>query len=741
MFSFFPKGDYAQTLRIKRLLMALGTYCLAAVLGLACVFAEILEVSLSRYLFFMLLLFLQHAALYAIIRSGCNKRFRDPSLTEPQQYLGILWTTYYLFLVQDARGLGILLYLMITLFGVFRLNLRGFILVSLVAVLSYASVIVYDVSNHSPGFDLRLNLIRWFSLVVILGWCSVFGTYVRDLKLKLKGRQMELLSAQSGYREEIEERRATEKALRHSEARLRAIFEQASDSIALIDYEGNFVEYNETAHRALGYTRQEFEQLGIADLEVFKTREEQAERTKKIVQRGTGRYETKHIRKDGEIRDVLVTAHKIRLDKRGYFLCMSHDTTEFRRLERELKAYQHDLEQKVWERTQELESSREMLRLVTEHIPQSIFWKDLNSVFLGCNRNFARMVNAENPESIEGLTDYELSCTKKEADRYVEVDRLVMESDKPLLGKIDSRILADGAQHWQEINKIPLHDWEGRVVGVLGTSEDITQRVMNAERLKQAKESAEEANKAKGVFLANISHELRTPLNGILGYAGLGMEVCPEGDQEELMSCFSKIESCGITLLTLLNELLDLAKMESGKMQFDFRPFDIAALITHVSDEFSFRTRQKSVQLTVTLAKHDEIVVLDDMKVGQVIRNLLGNAVTYAPVGSNLHLELTFPDGFFRVRISDEGCGIPESELELVFEKFIQSSNTKSGAGGTGLGLAISREIVEAHGGRIWAENRPEKGSVFTFQIPTPLPDSCKVKGTCQKKPKPHRPV
>ncbi|MDJ0842518.1 MAG: PAS domain S-box protein [Acidobacteriota bacterium] len=719
MLRLYHPDDPNQTLRIKRLIMALGGYVVVAAVLFGCRQTGLIDVELRYALAAASLVLAQHLLVYMLIRLDWNLRLQDPSLTEIQVFLAICWTAWWSFQAREARGAFLLMYVMVILFGIFSMDLRGFIRTSLTAVLSYGVVILHEFYNPPPAFDISRELSRWFALAMALGWVSFFGTYVRNLKLRLKDRKAELMQSQKEYSAEIKERRQTERALRESEARYRAIFDRAGDAIAVIDAtRGTMAEFNDFAHLNLGYTRQEFAALNVMDLEVFSTREEIVARAKMMRNTGFHRFDTKHRCKNGDIRDVAVAATLIRLGGRDYFLCISQDTTEYRRMERELKAYQHDLEEKVRERTHELEASREMLRLVMEHIPQAIFWKDRNSTYLGCNRIFASQEGLEGPHDIIGKTDYDLSCTRTEADRFIEIDRQVMEMDEAMLHKTEYRIMPDGRTLWVETNKIPLHDWDGNVVGILGTVEDISDRKEAEVKLKKAKEMAEAANNAKSVFLANISHELRTPLNGILGFAGLGMEVCPDGDIAQMHNCFMKIENSGITLLTLLNELLDLAKLESGKMNFVLKQADLIRVVNHVVDEFSFRARQKNIEIELDLAQSPRPVVVDEMKIGQVVRNLLSNALKFSPEEKTVRIALTYPDGYISLKIIDEGPGIPESELESVFEKFIQSSKTKSGAGGTGLGLAISREIVTAHGGRIWAENRETGGAVFTFLLP-----------------------
>jgi signal transduction histidine kinase len=171
--------------------------------------------------------------------------------------------------------------------------------------------------------------------------------------------------------------------------------------------------------------------------------------------------------------------------------------------------------------------------------------------------------------------------------------------------------------------------------------------------------------------------------------------------------------------LALINDLLDLAKLESGKATYDFAPTDLRMLAISAADEQSSRAEEKGVKLLVPKCPLDTRIVGDQMKLLQVFRNLLDNAIKFSPPGSVVKVLFQRKGDRIEAAVCDQGVGIPEEELEAIFDKFIQSSKTRTSAGGTGLGLAICREIITAHRGRIWAENRPDGGAVIRFEIPT----------------------
>jgi signal transduction histidine kinase len=226
------------------------------------------------------------------------------------------------------------------------------------------------------------------------------------------------------------------------------------------------------------------------------------------------------------------------------------------------------------------------------------------------------------------------------------------------------------------------------------------------------------ANQAKSEFLANMSHELRTPLHSILSFASFGTKKYAGAKPQKLLDYFNRIKRSGQTLLELLNDLLDLAKLESGKAMFAFEPSDLGILVRTVTNELDTLLSERNLSIRHERSKFDGQVALDAERIKQVLRNLLNNAIKFSPEGGTIDVAVCCVAGSVRVSVCDQGPGIPQDELEAVFDKFIQSSKTKTGAGGTGLGLAICLEIVTAHKGRIWAQNRPEGGAVFSFEIP-----------------------
>lgn len=239
-----------------------------------------------------------------------------------------------------------------------------------------------------------------------------------------------------------------------------------------------------------------------------------------------------------------------------------------------------------------------------------------------------------------------------------------------------------------------------------------------AERAKDdARTAAEESSRAKSEFIANISHELRTPLQSILGFSELGM--LRGSEQPKLQSMFTDINASGGRMLALVNDLLDVAKIESSVGAITLERADLRGLVQGVLHELSPLLDAKHIQLVYQLGKQPLIAKVDPVRFQQVVRNIAANAIKVSPMGGELRVQGHITeDRRICISVRDQGTGIPVAELEKIFEAFVQSSIRKDGSGGTGLGLAICKKIIDAHGGSIRADNATEGGAIFRIYLP-----------------------
>jgi len=242
--------------------------------------------------------------------------------------------------------------------------------------------------------------------------------------------------------------------------------------------------------------------------------------------------------------------------------------------------------------------------------------------------------------------------------------------------------------------------------------------------LIEARKAAEGASQAKEQFLANISHELRTPMGGIISYSRFGESEAQTATREELLDYFRQIDECGTTLLELVDELLDLAKFEAGHMKLDLVEVTLEEVAQGAAGDFAALLRERNLALEILIEAGMPPVTADRLKLRQVLRNLISNAAKFTPSGGQLVIRASRVGPAARVIVEDSGAGIPSDELEAVFDRFSQASNRQTGSGGTGLGLPLCREIVQAHGGKIWAERIAPTGTRMIVELPFRAPES-----------------
>jgi signal transduction histidine kinase len=250
-------------------------------------------------------------------------------------------------------------------------------------------------------------------------------------------------------------------------------------------------------------------------------------------------------------------------------------------------------------------------------------------------------------------------------------------------------------------------------------------------QLMASQKEAVEANRLKSFYLANISHELRTPLHHILSYSGFGVNKIDKVDKDKLLYYFKKINETGSSMTFLLNDILDLSKLEAGKMDYNMKKEDFPQIVSSVTSEFQTLIEQKDLILEVSKRNRVSTITADAVKLAQVIRNLLSNAIKFTPSKRKIVITIDqeIPEDKKLVKnqnrtaalsfsIKDQGIGIPENEIKSIFNQYTQSSKTKNRVGSTGLGLAISNEIIKAHHGKLSAENNKEGGTTFSFKLP-----------------------
>jgi PAS domain S-box-containing protein len=282
----------------------------------------------------------------------------------------------------------------------------------------------------------------------------------------------------------------------------------------------------------------------------------------------------------------------------------------------------------------------------------------------------------------------------------------------------------NGAMRDVVVNKTVYLDGQGRVAGLIGALVDVSQFREAERHTRAAKDAADQSNAAKTEFVANMSHELRTPLQSIIGFSELGLSRFPENPKVGLS--FKRVHDAGLRMLGLVNNLLDLTRPELLNRDLDLHSLPVAPLLQEVIGELQEQALARRASLVLEQPDDGASVVamLNPGGIKQVMQNLLANALRFTPQGGQVRVSFsraTLTQGC-RVRVLDQGPGIPQAELDSIFEPFVLSSRTKDGSGGTGLGLAICRRILNAHGASIRAENRPEGGACFSIEFALAAP-------------------
>jgi PAS domain S-box-containing protein len=278
---------------------------------------------------------------------------------------------------------------------------------------------------------------------------------------------------------------------------------------------------------------------------------------------------------------------------------------------------------------------------------------------------------------------------------------------------------SDGAVRWLEARGELFRDAEGNPLRLLGICTDVTEREEQQQALAAALERADEANRAKAEFLASMSHELRTPLNAIGGYAQL-IEMGIHGPVTDAqLESLRRLKRSQQHLLSLINDVLNFAKLEAGRVRYEIAPTPVASVIRDVESLLAPLAASKQLRCECDPCGDDLVALADAEKVQQILLNLIGNAIKFTPAGGLVRVSAVESGGRVAIMVSDTGIGIAADKQEAVFEPFMQLGRRgTSGEEGTGLGLAISRDLARAMGGDVTLESALDRGSTFTLWLP-----------------------
>ncbi|NCA70483.1 MAG: response regulator [Sphingobacteriia bacterium] len=528
------------------------------------------------------------------------------------------------------------------------------------------------------------------------------------------------------------ERLAAEEHLRESEERFRTLFEQSQQPSMLLE-DGCFTDVN----------RASLETLGITDARQLRSRtpdeispeyqpdgQRSADKAQELLritlETGAHRFQWQHLRSDGTPFTAEVLLTRIARQGRPLIHVVWHDITEKLRIERELAEHHARLEELVAARTAELNTAHERLRISEERYQLALeassdgIWDwNIQENTAYCSPAYYQMLGYS-PNDLGDTTERHLLQLMHPEDRqgFLETTRQALETTGVYAVEFRLRT-RDGNYKWiLSRGKVVARDRAGRPSRAVGTHTDLTARKRIEIELREAKEQAEAANRAKSAFLANMSHEIRTPMNAIIGMSHLALKTELTVAQQGYLN---KILGASQHLLGILNDILDFSKIEAGKLILDRHEFELDALFEQVTSQIAERAATKGLELIVDVAPTiPHRLIGDSLRLGQVLVNLSGNAVKFTEQGDVAiivrPLEQADEGLLLRFEVRDTGIGLSPEQQQRLFESFQQAdSSTTRKYGGSGLGLAISKRLVELMGGRIGVTSQLGQGSTFWF--------------------------
>ncbi len=526
---------------------------------------------------------------------------------------------------------------------------------------------------------------------------KLYGTTLLGFKKTQTSPSIELLKSYAHLMSVSLRRYNAEKALQNSEIKYRTYIEHAPLGIFIANDKGKYIDVNPGAAELLGYTQDELLNLSIPDLLANR---KDIDSFQKLKDNGKLNNEINLKKKDGTVINVRLDAVLLPNKK---FIAFHTDITNHKKFEKELIAAK-----------ERAEESKANITAIIEGTSDSIWAFNNSYELLYINNTFRQ----------EFLKSFDI-LLKPGMNLLKAIPKSLQPFWKPRYDRvlnneqytIEDVVSTKNGTLYIEVVFNPIIK-NGQVIGGSCFGSNITSRKLAEIELQKAKEKAEESDRLKSAFLANMSHEIRTPMNGILGFAELLKEPRLTGDQQE--NYINIIKKSGDRMLNIINDIIDISKIESGQMKFVTKDSNINKQLEYIYTFFKPETETKGIQFVIknNLPPTEAIVRTDREKLFAILTNLVKNAIKFTDQGS---IELGCkPNGeFIEFFVKDSGVGIPKNRQTAIFERFIQADIEDSKAfQGAGLGLSITKSYVEMLGGKIWVESEEGKGSTFYFTIP-----------------------
>src|SRR6266849_6138536 len=498
---------------------------------------------------------------------------------------------------------------------------------------------------------------------------------------------------------DMTERKRAEEALRRSEQRYHLLFDSNPHPVWVYDLKTlAILDVNHSAVRNYGYSREEFLSLTIKDIRPPEDIPALLESAATAPLETESNSVWKHRKKGGSLIDVEITSHPLIYGGGDARLVVATDITTRKRAE------------------EALQTSEEKFRSVVQTANDAIVTADSHGNITDFNRGAEAIFGYSAREAIgKPLTALMPDRFKEPHQRGLK--RYLETGEAHVIGKTVELAAKrkDGTEFPIELS---LSSWKTREgLFFTGILSDITERKRGEEAIMRAKEEAERTSKFKDQFLSTMSHELRTPLNAVLGFSDLLADERYGPLNERQKRYVGHIHSGGKHLLKLISDILDLSKIEAGRMELTREDVTVASAFAEVISSLYPLAEKKSQALLQQVEPHLHVRA-DAMRFKQMLMNLAGNAIKFTPEGGRIELAASQVDDQVRVEVRDNGPGIPPEQQQRIFEAFFRLRETGSATEGTGLGLAITARLVELHGGKLGIESQPGEGACFYFSLP-----------------------
>ncbi len=543
----------------------------------------------------------------------------------------------------------------------------------------------------------------------LAGWLMLrYGTLYWDLTRSLDSSRQVLANTLRAQQQGAQD-------LLSSERRLRQLLEASHMSVQIFDGESGALRYANThCLRRFGVKTRE----ALTPELTFPGGDYSPARARALVRRTlvegsqTLEWQSRHV--DGSPIWWDVKLDRFELDGEACVVAFAHDITDRVQAEQLLEQHRQHLEELVRQRTSELHKQQQQVQEILEALPLLLSIRDAEGRFLQVNRGFEQ-ASGRPRDQVIGQTVLSLFGPELAADAR-ESDALVLQRGLRLDRERQTR-LADGPHDFL-VTTVPLRDEHGRPYAVLNLSTDITSLKQLHRELAAARDEAERLVHAKSQFLANMSHEIRTPLNAVLGLAQLGEQRAV--DPRAAADSFRRIVRAGRHLLGVINDVLDFAKLDSGKLELESRPCELAQLVNDALEMVGERARAKGLRLSSSIEGLPAWVEIDALRLTQVLVNLLANAVKFTEQGGvSLNVRSAQLGRCLVFEVEDSGIGIAEDKLDSIFTPFEQADSSVTRLyGGSGLGLSISRRLARLMGGDIRVRSTLGRGSSFVVELP-----------------------